>query len=144
MEAYEKRLWESSINLMAASNSIKKIPPSKPLEEGNKHKTSFHRKIDKSRRVFLMLFFRCIMDSIWNYVWLIRRLFTQYNACFSQSQLNKPLVDTTLKQCQRSTQEVWNWSWHGSVKLPSSFSLHLSFSEQAGSVTHTLRCCLEI
>ena len=49
MEAYEKRLWESSINLMAASNSIKKIPPSKPLEEGNKHKTSFHRKIDKSK-----------------------------------------------------------------------------------------------
>lgn len=49
-----------------------------------------------------MLFFRCIMDSIWNYVWLIRRLFTQYNACFSQSQLNKPLVDTTLKQCQKS------------------------------------------
>lgn len=52
---------------------------------------------------FLMLFFRCIMGSIWNHLsgWQ-GDLFTQYNACFSWSQLSKPLVDSALEQYQRS------------------------------------------
>lgn len=44
MEACEKNLWESSINLKATTNSIKKMTPSKSLEEEKEHKTYFYRK----------------------------------------------------------------------------------------------------
>lgn len=104
-------------------------------------------KIPISNGTLLMLFFRCTMSSIWNYLSGTQGdPLMQHNACVSWSQLTKPRVDIRLKQCQRSSQGDWNCSWHrqtGCVRLPPSLPSLSSFSEQAGSVRCTPRCWLE-